>query len=319
MTQPTFSTPMPMLLDLNGNGLSGGSVYIGVAGQDPQAFPQTCYWDAAGTIPASQPIATQAGYFVNAGNIAQLFGPTNYSIRVLDSNGVLVFYQPTVSNSLAGPLTLSANGLTVGATQLVCAGGFVGFGTASPGSAADVAGTLRVTNPAVPAQYVALSVAGGLFSLIPSAGVTNVRWQSDALGIWNTAGTVQFAGFQASGLIINGAISDVSGNVRGVPKSDIAGNFTLSLAQLGYKIKLTNAGAQTVTIPTNAAVAFGTDAIVTLVNRGTTAVSITPAGGVTLIQAATGATGTRTLAVNGLATLIKNDTDEWMITGSGVS
>ena len=310
---------MPMLLDLNGNGLSGGSVYIGVAGQDPQAFPQTCYWDAAGTIPASQPIATQAGYFVNAGNIAQLFGPTNYSIRVLDSNGVLVFYQPTVSNSLAGPLTLSANGLTVGATQLVCAGGFVGFGTASPGSAADVAGTLRVTNPAVPAQYVALSVAGGLFSLIPSAGVTNVRWQSDALGIWNTAGTVQFAGFQASGLIINGAISDVSGNVRGVPKSDIAGNFTLSLAQLGYKIKLTNAGAQTVTIPTNAAVAFGTDAIVTLVNRGTTAVSITPAGGVTLIQAATGATGTRTLAVNGLATLIKNDTDEWMITGSGVS
>ena len=319
MAQPTMTAPLPLLLDLNGNGLSGGSVYIGVAGQDPQAFPQTCYWDAAGTIPASQPIATQAGYFVNAGNIAQLFGPTNYSIRVLDSNGVLVFYQPTVSNSLAGPLTLSANGLTVGATQLVCAGGFVGFGTASPGSAADVAGTLRVTNPAVPAQYVALSVAGGLFSLIPSAGVTNVRWQSDALGIWNTAGTVQFAGFQASGLIINGAISDVSGNVRGVPKSDIAGNFTLSLAQLGYKIKLTNAGAQTVTIPTNAAVAFGTDAIVTLVNRGTTAVSITPAGGVTLIQAATGATGTRTLAVNGLATLIKNDTDEWMITGSGVS
>ena len=319
MAQPTFSAPLPILLDLNGNGLSGGRVYIGVAGSDPQAFPQTCYWDAAGTIPASQPIATQAGYFVNAGNIAQLFGPTNYSIRVLDSNGVLVFYQPTVSNSLAGPLTLSANGLTVGATQLVCAGGFVGFGTASPGSAADVAGTLRVTNPAVPAQYVALSVAGGLFSLIPSAGVTNVRWQSDALGIWNTAGTVQFAGFQASGLIINGAISDVSGNVRGVPKSDIAGNFTLSLAQLGYKIKLTNAGAQTVTIPTNAAVAFGTDAIVTLVNRGTTAVSITPAGGVTLIQAATGATGTRTLAVNGLATLIKNDTDEWMITGSGVS
>jgi len=319
MAQPTFTAPLPLLLDLNGNGLSGGRVYIGVAGSDPQTFPQTVYWDAAGTIPASQPLATQSGYFVNAGNVAQLYGPTSYSIRVLDSNGVLVFYQPTVSNSLAGPLTLSANGLTVGATQLVCAGGFVGFGTASPGSAADVAGTLRVTNPAVPAQYVALSVAGGLFSLIPSAGVTNVRWQSDALGIWNTAGTVQFAGFQASGLIINGAISDVSGNVRGVPKSDIAGNFTLSLAQLGYKIKLTNAGAQTVTIPTNAAVAFGTDAIVTLVNRGTTAVSITPAGGVTLIQAATGATGTRTLAVNGLATLIKNDTDEWMITGSGVS
>ena len=319
MAQPTFTAPLPLFLDLNGNGLNAGKVYIGVVGQDPIAFPQTCYFDAAGTVIASQPIRTMAGYVSNAGAVAQLYGPTNYSIIVKDSNDVTVYPLSNVSNSLAGPLALSANGLTVGATQLVCSGGFVGFGTATPGSAADVAGTLRVTNPAVPAQYVALSVAGGLFSLIPSAGVTNVRWQSDALGIWNTAGTVQFAGFQASGLIINGAISDVSGNVRGVPKSDIAGNFTLSLAQLGYKIKLTNAGAQTVTIPTNAAVAFGTDAIVTLVNRGTTAVSITPAGGVTLIQAATGATGTRTLAVNGLATLIKNDTDEWMITGSGVS
>lgn len=319
MAQPTFSAPLPLLLDLNGNGLSGGSVYIGVAGSDPQTFPQTCYWDAAGTIPASQPIATQSGYFVNAGNVAQLYGPTNYSIRVLDSNGVLVFYQPTVSNALAGPLTLAANGLTVGTTQLVTSGGFVGFGTATPGSAADVAGTLRVTNPAVGTQYYGLSLTGGVLSAVPSAGVTSWKFQATTVDIWNAAGSTQFAQFNASGLQIYGGIFDAAGDVRSVIQNPQASNYTLALTDVGKHIRCTNAGAQTVTIPLNATVAFPIGSCITLVNTGTTAVSVAIAGGVTLTQAATGATGARTLATTGLCSLLKIATDAWYITGSGVS
>lgn len=319
MTQPTFSAPLPLLLDLNGNGLSGGSVYIGVAGSDPQTFPQTVYWDAAGTIPASQPLATQSGYFVNAGNVAQIYGPTNYSIRVLDSNGVLVFYQPTVSNALAGPLTLSANGLTVGATQLVCAGGFVGFGTASPGSAADVAGTLRVTNPAVGTQYYALSVTGGVLSAVPSVGVTSFKLQATTFDIWNAAGSSQIAQFNSSGLQIYAPVYDLQGDLRIVPQNVQAGNYTLIIIDSGKHIRCTNAGAQTVTIPLNASVAFPIGTCITLVNTGTTAVSVVGAGGVTLTQAATGATGSRTLAITGLCSLLKIATDSWYITGSGVS
>ena len=319
MTQPTFAQPLPLFFDLNGNGLSGGQVYIGIAGSDPQAFPQTCYWDAAGTVVASQPMATQAGYFSNAGNVAQLYGPTTYSIRVLDANGVLVYYQSTVSNALAGPIALGANGLTVGTTQLVCSGGFVGMGTASPGSAADVAGTLRITNPAVSTQYYALAVTGGTLTVTPSAGVTAYKVQADLHVIWNAAGSSQYGTWNSSGLQVYGGVFDSVGDLRGVPMSALSGNFTLANNQKGLKLKLTNAGAQTVTIPTNATVSFTTDTIITLVNRGTTAASVAPAGGVTLIQAGTGSTGTRTLAVNGIATLIKNDTDEWMITGTGVS
>jgi len=319
MAQPTFSSPMPLILDLNGNGLSGGQVYIGVAGQDPQLFTQQCWWDAAGTIPAAQPLETMAGYFSNAGNVAQLYGPTNYSMRVLDSNSALVWYQSTISNALAGPLALGANGLVVGTTQLVCASGFVGFGTSTPGSTADVAGTLRVTNVAVPTQFYSLSVTAGTLMAVPSAGVTAIKWQSDLHVIWNGAGTTQYAAFNPSGLQIYGGVYDTLGDVRIVPQNGQAGNYTLALTDSGKHVRCTNAGAQILTIPTNASVNFTVGAIVTVVNTGTTAVSLTPTGGVTLTQAGTGATGTRTLAVNGLASLLKIGTDAWFATGTGLS
>lgn len=320
MAQPTFSAPLPLILDLNGNGLNAGKVYIGVAGQDPQSFPQTCYWDAAGTVPASQPIATQAGYFANAGNVAQLFGPTNYSIRVLDSNNALVYYQSTVSNALAGPLALSANGLTVGTTQLVCSGGFVGFGTATPGSAADVAGTLRVTNPSVSTQYYAMSVTAGTFVAAPSAGVTAMKWQADLHVIWNAAGSTQYAAFNSSGFQSYGGIFDSVGNVRQMPRNAQSGNYTLALTDNGGYVDCTNVGVQSVTIPTNATVAFGNGAMVTILNfGGTTAVTVVPIAGTTLTQAGTGATGTRTIAVNGMATILQRTANTWVINGTSVT
>ena len=319
MAQPTFSTPLPMLLDLNGNGLSGGAVYIGIAGQDPQTFPQTCYWDAAGTVPASQPISTQAGYFVNAGNIAQLYGPTNYSMRVLDSNGALVWYQATITNSLAGPLALAANGLTVGTTQLVCASGFVGVGTASPADMLNVAGTFRMTNPAVSAQYAQFGVTNNKLYVVTNAVSPAININATTTLFRDLADTATYLTIDAAGVVSTGAISDVSGNVRVVSQNVQAGNYTLALTDSGKHIRATNAGAQTVTIPLNATVAFPLGTCITLVVTGTTAVSIAVAGGVTLTQAGTGATGTRTLAVNGLASLLKVATDTWYITGSGIS
>jgi hypothetical protein len=57
---------------------------------------------------------------------------------------------------------------------------------------------------------------------------------------------------------------------------------------------------------------------VTIVNNGTTAISIT-ASGVTLKRAGTASTGTRTLSANGVATLLKVDTNTWFISGAGLS
>jgi hypothetical protein len=72
------------------------------------------------------------------------------------------------------------------------------------------------------------------------------------------------------------------------------------LTDIGKRIYSKNTGAQAITIPANATVAFPVDdTMIAIVNRGTTALTIVPAGGVTLERAGTTSTGTRTLAAKG--------------------
>jgi hypothetical protein len=117
MTLYSAINPFPVILNLEGSGLNGGSVYIGLVNQDPQTFPQQVYWDAAGTDPASQPLATIGGYITRAGTPTQAY-PTNttYSIRVRDRFGVQVFYAASVSTQLSDFIALLAS--SAGADQI---------------------------------------------------------------------------------------------------------------------------------------------------------------------------------------------------------
>ena len=98
-----------------------------------------------------------------------------------------------------------------------------------------------------------------------------------------------------------------------------SGNYTLVLTDNGKHIYCTNAGAQTITIPANATVAFPLGTIVTIINNGTTSVSInSTTNSITTYVAGDGTTGNRTLPIKGMATLIKVDTNTWFITGAGL-
>lgn len=92
----SMSNPFPQIFSLQGTGLNDGDIYIGVAGQDPQTFPQTVYWDADATIPAAQPLETSGGYIVREATPATVYIENTYSIRVLDRNGAVVYYQSEV-------------------------------------------------------------------------------------------------------------------------------------------------------------------------------------------------------------------------------
>lgn len=101
MSLSAVTSPYLPLVGLTGIGLNGGSLYVGVDGQDPQTNPQTCYWDLAGTIVAAQPISIVGGYPMHLGSPAQLFTQSgSYSIRLRDANGVQVFYVPSITGSL---------------------------------------------------------------------------------------------------------------------------------------------------------------------------------------------------------------------------
>jgi hypothetical protein len=77
---------------LDGKPLNNGYVYIGQPNQNPITAPITVYWDAAGTIPASQPLRTLNGYVVRSGTPANVFCNEAYSELVKDSKARQVYY-----------------------------------------------------------------------------------------------------------------------------------------------------------------------------------------------------------------------------------
>jgi parallel beta-helix repeat protein len=97
MTLGPIQNPFQPIVGLTGIGLNDGNLYIGANGADPQTSPQACFWDAAGTIPATQPIPISGGYPMRLGTPAQVFTALTYSMRVRDRLGVQVFYVASVT------------------------------------------------------------------------------------------------------------------------------------------------------------------------------------------------------------------------------
>ena len=91
--QPTY----PIFTDIDGQPLEDGYVWIGTANLDPQGNPINVYWDAALTLPAAQPIRTLAGYPANSGTPARLYVNSDYSIRVMNKNGSMVYSAPAAT------------------------------------------------------------------------------------------------------------------------------------------------------------------------------------------------------------------------------
>lgn len=91
--QPTY----PIFTDIDGQPLENGYVWIGTANLDPQTNPINVYWDVALTIPATQPIRTLAGYPSRSGTPARLYVNSDYSIRVQNRNGSMVYSAPVAT------------------------------------------------------------------------------------------------------------------------------------------------------------------------------------------------------------------------------
>lgn len=105
---------------------------------------------------------------------------------------------------------------------------------------------------------------------------------------------------------------------KGCPQNNQAGNYTLVLSDAGKSIRSEGSGA-TITIPSNASVAFpiGTTILIAAGGGGTArSIAITSDS---LFLAGIGTTGTRTLAPFGMATIYKFDTTNWFISGTGLS
>lgn len=91
--QPTY----PIFTDIDGQPLEAGYIWIGTTNLDPQVNPIAVYWDAALTLPAAQPVRTLAGYPANNGTPARLYVNSDYSIRVMNKKGSVVYSAPAAT------------------------------------------------------------------------------------------------------------------------------------------------------------------------------------------------------------------------------
>jgi hypothetical protein len=107
--QPTY----PIFTDIDGQPLEDGYVWIGQANLDPQGNPIQVYWDAALTILAAQPIRTLAGYPANNGTPARLYVNSDYSIRVMNKNGSVVYSALTATERYSDVVISGVNAANV--------------------------------------------------------------------------------------------------------------------------------------------------------------------------------------------------------------
>jgi hypothetical protein len=147
-----------------------------------------------------------------------------------------------------------------------------------------------------------------------STKFATTEWVQDKVGALGTMATQNTNSATMTG---NSTIDGILLGYRNIPQDAQSTGYTLALTDSGKHIYYTG-GAATLTIPTNATVAFIVGSAITIINNGSGALTIS-ASGITLNYAGTTYTGSRTLATKGLATLIKVDTDTWFISGVGLT
>jgi hypothetical protein len=174
-----LSNPVPIFLDVRGNLLDNGSIYVGVANQDPQVNPITVYWDVGNTIPAQQPLKTLGGVIVNKSTRSYVFFPDgDVSIRVRDADGNLVAdipslfainpsstaYQPLNTNltalaALAGQTSYGQNLLTLANQAALQAA--VGYVAGLPLGGGTVTGNIVRSGAGVMPYFADAAMTGG--------------------------------------------------------------------------------------------------------------------------------------------------------------
>jgi hypothetical protein len=100
----------------------------------------------------------------------------------------------------------------------------------------------------------------------------------------------------------------------GAPQST---NTTVAASDAGKHIYFTGGSTATLTVNTNATTPIDVGTTILVVNNNSGSLTISGAG--VTFQLANGATGNRTVATKGMASLLKVATDTWWVTGPGVT
>ncbi|HXV00662.1 MAG TPA: hypothetical protein VG166_09200 [Caulobacteraceae bacterium] len=110
-----------------------------------------------------------------------------------------------------------------------------------------------------------------------------------------------------------------SAGYLGTPINNQTASYALVLSDTGKMVRMSNASANTATIPPNSSVAYPLGTAIVIRNIGAGTCTVTRGSGVTL--RIVGSTTSKDVAMTqwGLATLVKEDADTWLISGTNIS
>ena len=197
--------------------------------------------------------------------------------------------------------------------SMFTANGDLGVKTLNPAYRLDVTGDIRTTT------QLLVGTGGSPTVVANSTGVYATQLGGVAAADYvNTSSNYTLSG----NIALTGSNSTINGARIGYidsPQRIITAANTLIANDAGQHLYYTGVGASiAVTVPNNASVSFRTGATINVINGGNT-ITVANGAGVTLRLAGTTTTGTRTLANNAIATLVKVATDTWYISGFGVT
>lgn len=151
-----------------------------------------------------------------------------------------------------------------------------------------------------------------------SDGATRVTTDSATGNITAIGNLVMSSGYEIIAGNITGTTNGYTIGYKDVPQI-AAANVTLSVTDGGKHYYSTASTPTTLTIPSHANVAFPTGTAIMIVNRGTGNITIAKQVEANLYLAGNTTSASRTLTGYGMASLIKVETNVWMINGTGVS
>lgn len=116
-----------------------------------------------------------------------------------------------------------------------------------------------------------------------------------------------------------GPSSADSAGLRGAPVIDFDAAKTLALTEAGKTLRLVGTTARTLTIPPVGTVGFPVGTTIVVRSISTQVLTIARGAGVTLTLAGSAVSKNCTLAPRGLATLLHEETNVWVLSGPGAA
>lgn len=144
---------------------------------------------------------------------------------------------------------------------------------------------------------------------LPLDGATNGtrKWSSSHFQNLGSSDSPTFANVTATS-----AVTDVAGNVRTIPQNVQAGSYSLLATDAGKHVYT----ASGVTVPASV---FSVGQAVSIVNSGTTNLTVTQGTSATMYLAGSSTTGNRTLAQKGICTVLCVASNTFIIGGAGLT